>query len=165
MSKIDTETPELLGAIERLYALYARCIDNDELEGWPDYFTEDCVYQITTADNVRRGLPIGVIYANSRNMLIDRVRSLRQANVYEKQFYRHVMGRSLLLPAESADVIATETPFMVTRIMHDGTFSLFATGRYQDQVVVSPDHADIKIKQRIVVCDSALIDTLLAIPL
>ncbi|MFA7680232.1 MAG: terephthalate 1,2-dioxygenase, partial [Pigmentiphaga sp.] len=57
-----------------------------------------------------------------------------------------------------------ETPFMVARINRNGTTELFATGRYLDEVVDS--EADgLRLKQRIVVCDSQSIDTLLAIPL
>ena len=60
---------------------YARCIDEDQLEEWPDFFTQQCLYKITNADNFRRKLEAGLIYANTRGMLQDRVASLRKANV------------------------------------------------------------------------------------
>ena len=50
-------------------------------------------YLVTTAENVAQGLPLGMIYATSRAMLRDRVRSLREANIYEAQRYRHMSGR------------------------------------------------------------------------
>ena len=53
-------------------------------------------YRVTTAENLERGLPLGLIYATSRAMLRDRVRSLRDANVYEAQRYRHVIGPPLI---------------------------------------------------------------------
>jgi hypothetical protein len=28
--------------LEELYADYTHCLDADELERWPDFFTEDC---------------------------------------------------------------------------------------------------------------------------
>jgi len=31
-----------------------------------------------------------MIYADTKGMLIDRIASLREANVYEKQTYRHI---------------------------------------------------------------------------
>jgi anthranilate 1,2-dioxygenase small subunit len=52
---------------------------------------------------------------------------------------------------------------MVARIMRDGTTTLFATGRYCDAYVVEED--SVKLRERIVVCDSSRIDTLLALPL
>ena len=51
----------------------------------------------------------------------------------------------------------------VVRIMRDGTSDLFATGRYLDRYEIQNETA--LLKERIVVCDSSRIDTLLAIPL
>ena len=57
----------------------------------------------------------------------------------------------------------SHTHFIVARIMHSGETTLFATGRYLDDIDISgPDY---KFRERIVVIDSDQIDTLLAIPL
>ena len=81
---------ELQLKVQDLNARYVQAIDDNQLEAWPDFFTEDCRYRVTTAENLERGLPLGLIYATSRAMLRDRVRSLRDANVYEAQRYRHM---------------------------------------------------------------------------
>jgi anthranilate 1,2-dioxygenase small subunit len=47
--------------------------------------------------------------------------------------------------------------------MRDGTMSLFATGRYVDALV--EEAGALRFRERVVVCDSGRIDTLLAIPL
>ena len=65
-----------------MLADYAACIDADALEEWPDYFTADCHYKITTAYNHANDLPVGLIYAHNRAMLEDRVVALRKANIY-----------------------------------------------------------------------------------
>jgi len=52
----------------------------------------------------------------------------------------------------------------VARIMRDGTTDLFATGRYLD-IFARDDAGALKLRERVVVCDSSRIDTLLAIPL
>ncbi len=59
--------------LDALYADYAHCLDNDELEAWPEFFIEDCRYRITSAENFAAGLPIGIVYATSKGMLADRV--------------------------------------------------------------------------------------------
>ncbi|PWG73411.1 hypothetical protein DF186_23215, partial [Enterococcus hirae] len=46
-----------------LLADYAHCIDTDDLERWPDFFTEDCRYHVTTAFNQAHNLPAGLIHA------------------------------------------------------------------------------------------------------
>src|SRR5947199_1436981 len=90
---------ELQLKIQDLNARYVQAIDGNKLEAWPDFFTEDGRYRVTTAENVERGLPLGFIHATSRAMLRDRVRSLREANVYEPQRYRHLIGTPLIEPA------------------------------------------------------------------
>jgi anthranilate 1,2-dioxygenase small subunit len=140
----------------------ARTIDDDLLETWPDRFSEPCRYVITTADNHRRNLQAGIIYADSRAMLADRVASLRHANIYERQTYRHILGLTNIVD-HTENLVRAETPFMVARVMRTGETDLFATGRYLDVLRLAAD--TIEITERIVVCDSSLIDVLLALPL
>jgi 3-phenylpropionate/cinnamic acid dioxygenase small subunit len=152
----------VLERVSRLNADYARAIDDDRLEDWPEFFAEPCLYSITSADNHRRGMPVGIIYADSKGMLKDRVAALREANVYERQSYRHVVGLPAIL-GERDGAVRAETPFLVVRIMRDGTMALFATGRYLDALV--EEAGALRFRERVVVCDSSRIDTLLAIPL
>jgi hypothetical protein len=89
---------------------------------------------VTTAENFERGLPLGMIYATSRAMLRDRVRSLRDANVYEAQRYRHIIASPLVTPDEGRGARA-QTGFLVARIMHTGETTLIATGRYENHIM------------------------------
>jgi 3-phenylpropionate/cinnamic acid dioxygenase small subunit len=148
--------------IAELNAAYASVIDNDRLEAWPDFFVDDCLYKITSAENYRRGYAAGIVYADSRAMLRDRVTALRTANIYERQSYRHIIGLPLINSTEP-DGIAAETPFLVARIMRDGRTDLFATGVYIDKL--REEAFQLRFVERIVVCDSGHFDTLLAIPL
>lgn len=143
-------------------AAYANAIDSDALEQWPAFFTENCRYRITHIENEREGLPAGVVYADSRAMLEDRVASLRVANIYERQRYRHLLGVPLVESADAAGAVA-RTPFMVARIMATGETLLFATGVYQDRFVLAD--GELLLAERVVVCDSTVTDTLLALPL
>ena len=146
-----------------LNAEYAAALDDDRLEDWPSFFTDDCFYRITTLQNHQRKLEAGLVYCDSRQMLADRILSLRKANVYEAQRYRHLVG----LPRVVAQVdggARVETGFAVLRIMRTGETAIFASGRYLDEVVRGGEHG-VRLKSRDVVCDSNRIDTLLAIPL
>ena len=151
-------------AVQNLNARYAEAIDEDRLEAWPDFFTEDGRYRITTAENVAQELPLSMMYATSRAMLRDRVRALRQANVYETQRYRHIIGAPLL-SAASPSAVSARTPFIVVRIMHTGEMTIFATGCYEDRVVLDESGADARFTDKMVILDSRAVDTLLAIPL
>ena len=105
----------------------------------------------------------GLVYADSKRMLQDRVTALREANIYERHWYRHIVSMpSIIGPAP--DGLAVETPFLLARITRGGKTDLFATGKYLDRI--SRDaKGDLKFAERIVVCDSGSIDTLLAIPI
>ena len=84
-------------------------------------------------------------------MLTDRVAALREANIYERQSYRHIVGMPALARARRRHRRA-ETPFLVVRTMRDGRMDLFATGVYLDRV--REDAAEAAFRERIVVCDS-----------
>ena len=148
--------------LEDLYTGYAHCLDSDALESWPEFFTEDCHYRVTSAENYAAGLPLGLIYASSRDMLHDRVSALRQANIYEPQAYRHLIS-AIRIDKDEPDAVELTANFLVVRTMQNGAMSLFAAGRYLDRAVRSDDAW--KFASKIVVLDSRLIDTLLAIPI
>ena len=143
-------------------AAYANAIDSDALEQWPAFFTEDCLYRITNVENERNGLPAGIVYADSRAMLEDRIAALRQANIYECQRYRHLLGIPLIDEATRDGSIA-RTPFMVARIMATGESMLFATGEYKDRFVI--EGGRLLLAERVAICDSTVTDTLMALPL
>jgi anthranilate 1,2-dioxygenase small subunit len=130
--------------LEQLYTDYVHCLDADELERWPDFFTDDCFYRITSAENYEAGMPLGLIHATSGNMLKDRVSALREANIYEPQRYRHLVS-SMKIVEELGETLDLVANFLVDQVKHtNGTW---------------------KFARKTVVLDSRQIDTLLAIPL
>jgi 3-phenylpropionate/cinnamic acid dioxygenase small subunit len=151
---------ELQLAVERLHARYAHAIDADKLEDWPGFFTENGRYRVATAENEERGLPLPVLYCEGRGMMRDRIQSLRHANIYEPQRYRHVVS-SVLVEKIDLKLARSSANFMVIRIMQDGATMAFASGRYMDRIALS----EMKYDERVVICDSRRFDTLLAIPL
>ena len=151
---------ELRQRVEELHARYAQALDNEELERWPEFFTANGRYRVTTAENEARGLPLPVLYAEGQAMLRDRIASLRHANIYEPQRYRHLLSAALL-EQESASAVKSIANFLVIRIMENGESVLFASGRYVDCIALP----ELRYEERVVICDSRRFDTLLAIPL
>jgi len=148
--------------LEALYTDYVHCLDADELERWPDFFTEDCFYRITSAENYEAGMPLGMIHATSRNMLKDRVSALREANIYEPQRYRHLVS-SIKIVEDREDTLDLIANFLVVRTMQEGDMTIFAAGRYLDQIRRQGE--PWRFARKTVVLDSRQIDTLLAIPI
>lgn len=143
-------------------AAYAHAIDTDALEEWPQFFTADCLYRITHVENELEGLTAGIVYADSRAMLDERVCALRQAGDREPRRLRHLLGIPLIHTA-SNDGAEASTPFMVARITATGESTLFATGEYKDRFVLEAGR--LLLAERVTVCDSIVTDTLMALPL
>lgn len=163
MPAADLSPAGLQSRLAQLNADYARALDDDRVEEWPEFFSDPCLYLITTADNHRQGYTAGVVYADSQGMLRDRVAALREANVYERHAYRHVVGLPSVRGVESDGGVRAEAAFLVVRIMRDGRMDLFAAGRYLDVLV--DEGSGLRFRERVVVCDNNRFDTLLAIPL
>ena len=154
--------PGLRSRIEALQTDYVHCVDDDRLEEWPDFFTEDGRYRVITRENHDLGLPVSLIYCAGKGMLRDRISAMRTANVFEPHTYCHIVGAASVLESAGAEH-RVRSNFTVTRTMSDGAMAVFACGRYLDRVV--EDSGRLIFAERTVVLDSRRIDTLLVIPL
>ncbi len=142
-------------------AEYADCIDEARLEEWPAFFTEDCLYRIITREGYRNKWPAGIMHCEGRGMVSDRILSLRRANIYETQIYRHLTS-SLRIKGEEQGGWRVHTNFAVIRTMRTGEMIVFVAGFYDD-LIVERD-GKLLLRERSAVLDSERIDTLLAIP-
>ena len=149
-------------AVAALMTEYVHAIDDDRLEDWPGLFTDPCLYRIATRDNEERGLPASLVYCDSRAMLLDRVVSVRHANVFEPHRYRHMVSAIRVLARDGAQ-FRVQSNYLVTRTMRDGTMAVFSTGAYRDVIVVEDGSA--RFRERVVVCDHGMINNLIAIPI
>lgn len=162
MSAAELEAMELQFQIERLLAQYIHCIDSDQLEELPDFFIEKGRYRVISRENVDRGYEVAAIFCDSRGMLADRIVSLRHANIYETQRYRHVLS-STLVTEINADSVHAISNYVVYRSQTDGRTDLYSAGQYQDHIVRRDGQWFFAEKD--VVFDTNLIDTLMVIPL
>ncbi len=153
---------EALRAISALNLDYAIAIDEDQLERWPGFFAEKCLYRIVSRRDYELKRPASVLVCDSKGMLLDRVGAIRRVNVFEPHRYRHILGPTKILKA-GADRFETYTSYLVVRTTQDGPMDLFSAGSYRDEVVFE-DGAP-KLGSRIVALDSELIDTLLSLPI
>ena len=148
--------------IADMLADYGHLIDADKLEEWLDFFVEDSVYKIVPRENVVRGLPLSLMLCENKNMIRDRITSLRKANVYNIHVDRHVIGRPRIV-GEAAGIYSVEANYAVFQTDQDGMTRIFSVGQYVDKVFFLEDSP--KFKEKVVVVDTAAVPTLLATPL
>src|SRR5262245_43350046 len=110
---------DVASLIGQTQAAYAPSIDNGDLDAWPNFFVEQCIYKITSADNHSQGLEAGVVFANSRAMLLDRITSLREANVYERHTYRHFLGQPWIKSKDGARITSESSFYLVRSMRHE----------------------------------------------
>ena len=162
MAMTAADDMALPARIQVLLTDYVHCIDDDRLEAWPDFFTDDGCYRVITRENHDLDLPVSLIYCDGRGMLEDRISAMRTANIFEPHTYCHIIGAASLMGSSGTGHLVRSN-FTVTRTMSDGEMSVFACGRYLDRVVEAT--GALEFAERTVVLDSRRINTLLVIPL
>ena len=153
---------ELRLELEGLYAGYVACIDNDELELFPEFFCERCVYKIQPRTNFERGLPLATWLSESRGMLKDRVTAIRQLSTYGPRYLRHVVSAVRVLGWDG-DALRCEANYAVFETLPDELTRVFQVGRYLDRVVV--DEGRLRFAEKLCVFDSELIPNTLVYPI
>jgi anthranilate 1,2-dioxygenase small subunit len=147
--------------LHRLQERYVSVIDADRLEEWPNFFAEDCVYEIIPKENSDLGLPMGIMHCFGRAMLRDRITSLREANVFEPHTYRHITSGLELTPV-NADTVDIQSNYVVVQTLTDGESRIYQAGRYFDRVVHSAEGWLYQRKRA--VYDTSRVQTLLVTP-
>ena len=113
-------------------------------------------------ENYERGLPAGLVYCDSRAVLEDRIRALREANKYNIHTDRHLIGLPRFL-GEGGDAKLVEAPFAVYQTDQEGETRLYATRLYRDRIVA--ETSGLKFRDKLVLLDTFAVPSLLATPL
>ena len=149
-------------AIADLYGEYGGLLDTGDYEGWLGLFAAECRYTVMPWENYRQGLPSGLIFCDSRAVLEDRIRALREANKYNIHSDRHLIGLPRLVAADAAQA-AVEAPFAVYQTDQEGGTRLFATGLYRDRLV--SENGRLVFRDKLILLDTFAVPSLLATPL
>jgi 3-phenylpropionate/cinnamic acid dioxygenase small subunit len=152
---------ELRMRLADLYCAYVDALDEGELERWPDFFTAECLYRVIPRENFEQGLPIALIYCESRAMLVDRIVALRETALYVPRLVRHFVS-NIRLRAVQADGLRLTASFALCQTMPDQPSELFLCGAYHDRVV--DDGSELRFAERICVYDSTTVPTSLVFP-
>jgi anthranilate 1,2-dioxygenase small subunit len=152
---------QLYFQIDRLFAEYCACLDEDRLEDWPELFVEDGVYRMVSRENFAHGFQIPLVLLDSKGMMRDRVFSLRNANIFQPHRYRHAIS-AVRITARTAEFIEVTSSYIVVQTLNEGTTDIYQAGSYYDQLCATP--AGLRFKQRLVIYDTSRVQTLLATP-
>jgi anthranilate 1,2-dioxygenase small subunit len=153
---------EIHQAILGLEYRYARLLDDDRLEEWPELFVERGVYKVIPRENWHREPKLAIMFCDSRAMMVDRINSLRTANIYNIHDPRHIVTNVEVLAARG-DEYDVAAAFTVYQTDQEGQTKLFSVGQYLDVITFGGDVP--RFREKIAICDTFNIPNLLAIPL
>jgi 3-phenylpropionate/cinnamic acid dioxygenase small subunit len=153
---------ELRYRLADVYAAYDDALGEGDYERWPEFFTGACVYKIISRENYDAGLPLGLMQAESRAMLADRVAALRKTTLYAPRLVRRLVG-SIVLRAIEADGMRLSASFALFQTMLNEPSQVFLCGRLYDRVV--DDDGRCRFAERICVPDATLVPISLVFPI
>ena len=144
-----------------LYAAYDDALNEDALERWPDLFAETCLYRVVPRDSHALGLPVAVIYCESRGMLEDRVVALRQTALFAPRVMRRITS-GITLRSIDDDGMRLTCSFLLLQSMQDQPSEVFLCGRCEDRV--TDDAGALHFAERLCIYDSTIVPTSLVYP-
>ena len=151
----------LMRDLRDLYDEYADCLDADELERWPGFFTDDCTYQIISRENYSERLPHATMYCDGIGMVRDRVLGLRETQVFEPRMLRHFVS-GLRAAVDGDGLIHARANFLITEALSDKEPHISLVGQYLDILERRGDR--LLFRQRLCVFDNYRIRTSLIVP-
>ena len=149
-------------ALCALYADYAAALDARELDRWPGFFTEDCIYKLQSRENFDRGWPLATLAFESRGMLQDRVYAAKDTLFHDPYHQRHIVGLPRLL-AQTPQGWRSEANLLVMRTRRDCLPETLFVGRTLDHVVRTAD--GLRLAERLCIFDNDLLPNSIVDPI
>jgi len=148
--------------VEELYYDYIECLDDDRLEQWPEFFTDDCIYKIIPRENYDRTLPLATMLCEGKGMLEDRVVAIRQTSMFGPRTLRHLVS-NIRVKGEDKDAVRVQANYAVLETVIDEHTRVFNAGKYVDTLVRAG--GALKFRERLCIFDSVLIPASLIYPI
>ena len=145
-----------------LFARYANSLDETRLDDWVECFEETARYKVLSRENYVRGLPLALLQLDSKDMMRDRILSLREANVTNIHRDQHVTGQPTITALDN-ELWGVVTGYAMYSTDVQGRSTLFGVGSYRDKVRVVDGVAIFA--ERIVIVDTFAIPNMLSTPI
>ena len=119
--------------IDELHAAAAAALDAQNFEDWLALFAEDSAYAVITRANIDAGSDLALLRCRNRGMLRDRVLAIRSTLYHLPRIQRRIQSGLRIVRTEEAKATC-ETSFAVFETLPGQPPTVFATGRYLDEV-------------------------------
>ena len=149
-------------AIEDLFNQYGSYLDDRLLEDWLGLFADNCSYKIMPRENIELELPAALMLCENKNMLVDRIVSLREANEFSIHRSKHVIA-NIQIKKVSSPIFLVVANYVMYHADSEGNGSLFSFGTYSDTIIFI--NGEPKFVDKIVIVENWSIPHILSIPI
>jgi 3-phenylpropionate/cinnamic acid dioxygenase small subunit len=162
MLDVNLSSETLLKQVEAFNVSYCHALDEGRLYDWVDFFVSDCFYIVLSRENYDSNLPVGLVYADSQKMLLDRATTILETAMFAPRYLRHFVSNTAVEETSEGDIISRSNYFLTQVLMDQPQATIHQVGQYLDKFVYL-DGA-LKLKERQCVYDNLLLDTALIYP-
>jgi anthranilate 1,2-dioxygenase small subunit len=149
--------------IHNFNAAYAAALDEQRLTDWVEMFTDDAFYVVISRENADKGLPVGLIYCDSKAMIYDRAFALEKTAMFAPRYLRHIIGNLQVLEQSGEASICARANYALIQVLYDRPDAkLHQVGVYHD--VFRRVNGELKLAERRCVYDNLLVDNALCLP-
>jgi anthranilate 1,2-dioxygenase small subunit len=149
--------------VDQFNAAYAAALDEQRLADWVEMFTEDAFYIVISRENADKGLPVGLIYCDSKAMIYDRAFALEKTAMFAPRYLRHIIGNLQVFGEEGQGAIRARANYAVIQVLYDRPEAkLHQVGVYHD--VFRRVDGVLKLAERRCIYDNLLVDNALCLP-
>lgn len=154
---------ELAREVEAFNADYCAVLDAGLVEQWPDFFTEDGIYRITARENAELDMPVGLVYAQGRNMMIDRAIAISRTQMFAPRYNLHLVSNHRVTDEAPDGSIVAQANFVLLQTLVEGPSTIHMAGTFYDRFVRTED--GLLLKERQAIYDTTIIANDLVYPL
>jgi anthranilate 1,2-dioxygenase small subunit len=140
---------ELRLEIEAFNADYCALLDSGAIEDWPHFFSEDCIYRVTSRENADLNMH-------------DRAIAISRTQMFAPRYMRHINSNVRVLDESESGLVTAHSNFLLLQTLVEGTTTVHMTGVYEDVFERGPN--GLLLKDRQVIYDTSIIANDLVYP-
>ncbi|MGO4328517.1 aromatic-ring-hydroxylating dioxygenase subunit beta [Cupriavidus sp. 2TAF22] len=148
--------------VEAFHAEYCAVLDAGLVESWPDFFTEDCIYRVTSRENAELDMPVGLVYAEGRRMMHDRAVAISRTQMFAPRYMLHLVTNTRVTDESADGSIHAQASFLLLQTLVEGATTIHMAGSYHDRFARAGD--GLLLAERQVIYDTTIIANDLVYP-
>ncbi|MEZ2603958.1 aromatic-ring-hydroxylating dioxygenase subunit beta [Kluyvera intermedia] len=156
----------LQAAVANFYAAYHDALEQNDLMKWVTFLAPDCLYKVTSRENVERGWPLCFVLCENQDMAYDRAAALQDSIYFRQRVQQHMVSNLRITEVEqqgSCMLVSVTSSFTVYESINGHEASLLVTGKTLDILIMRD--AQIAFKQRVCICAPDIISDSIVYPL